>query len=127
MYQQPFHNPYLQGNYSQPIQLQPQQVTQVNGRASAEAIRMAPNSSVLVMDNTAPVVYLCMSDGIGTVSVQAYDIVLHKDKPPIDVESIESRLTMIENTIADMEGKINAKSNVSRTKSKSGIADDTED
>ena len=87
-----------------------QQVTQVNGKASVDAIRMSPNSSILLMDNTAPLVYLCVSDGLGNVTSTAYDIKLHEDAPPVDVRSLEDRVASIESIISKWEDR-NAKSN----------------
>ena len=39
------------------------QVTRVNGKGGAEAFRMAPNSSVLLMDEHDPIVWLKTTDG----------------------------------------------------------------
>lgn len=117
-------NPYTgfsgntQGPYQygfQPIapqaQLQQEQVTQVNGRASVEQIQLAPNSSKLVMDTTAPIVWLCVSDGVGRVTATPYDITEHKDAPPVDVAGIEQRLATVEAYIAQqMEAANNVKS-----------------
>lgn len=120
-------NPYTgfsgntQGPYQygfQPIapqaQLQQEQVTQVNGRASVEQIQLAPNSSKLVMDTTAPIVWLCVSDGVGRVTATPYDITEHKDAPPVDVAGIEQRLANVEAYIAQqMEAANNVKPNAS--------------
>lgn len=46
-------------NYTLP----PQQILQANGKASIDAIRMSPNSSVLIADTTEPIVWKCVSDG----------------------------------------------------------------
>ena len=107
--------PYQYGGF-QPIapqpQLQQEQVTQVNGRASVEQIQLAPNSSKLVMDTTAPIVWLCVSDGVGRVTATPYDITEHKDAPPVDVAGIEQRLATVEAYIAQqMEAANNVKSN----------------
>ena len=115
-----FGNIGQQGTYGagfQPIapqqpQLQQEQVTQVNGRASVEQIQLAPNSSKLVMDTTAPIVWLCVSDGVGRVTATPYDITEHKDAPPVDVAGIEQRLATVEAYIAQqMEASNNVKSN----------------
>lgn len=127
----PQFNPYSQNQFymqSQgmmqnqsviPSVLPQQQVTQVNGKASVDAIRMSPNSSILLMDNTAPLVYLCVSDGLGNVTSTAYDIKLHEDVPPVDVRSLEERIASIESTISRWEDK-NAKSNDAGSKQKQG-------
>ena len=97
-------NPYpnLYGFYQAPNQhiLPQQQILQVNGKASVDTIQLAPNSSLLAMDNTAPIVWMCVSDGVGKVTATPYDVIPHKDEPTI---SIDQRLTNIEKTIAEME------------------------
>lgn len=116
-----FYNPYPQYTGYSPYNsqapavqppLQQEQVTQVNGRASVEQIQLAPNSSKLVMDTTAPIVWLCVSDGVGRVTATPYDITEHKDAPPIDVEGIEGRLANVEAAIKQiLEGGSYGKSN----------------
>lgn len=92
--------------------LQQEQVTQVNGRASVEQIQLAPNSSKLVMDTTAPIVWLCVSDGVGRVTATPYDITEHKDAPPVDVAGIEQRLAAVEASLQQMmEARTNDKPN----------------
>ena len=97
-----------------PNMLPPQQVIQVNGKASVDTIQLAPNSSVLVMDTSAPIVWLCVSDGIGKVTATPYDIVVHKEEPPVDLKSIEKRLTDLERRIKEAKHE----PDVTRTKSK---------
>lgn len=115
------YNPYQQ--MFNPYQQQHQQIIQVNGKASVDTIQLAPNSSLLAMDTSAPIVWMCVSDGVGKVTSTPYDITLHQEKPPVDMSSVEQRLTNIEKTIAEMEGKLNDKSNANKPKSKSLIAD----
>ena len=95
--------------------LPPQQVLQANGKASVDAIRMSPNSSVLIMDNTAPIVWLCTSDGLGNVTSTPYDISPHKDTPPVDAATFEGRLSTVETNlnalIQKWEELTNVKSN----------------
>ena len=61
------------------------EVIRVNGRAGAEAFQMAPNSQVLLLDETAPIVWLKTTDGAGYPSLIPYDIemrhasILHND------------------------------------------------
>lgn len=86
----------------QPNILPPQTVTRVNGKASVDALKMSPNSSVLLLDTTGPIVWLCTSDGIGNVSAEAYDITPHKELPPIDVNGLENRIANIENILTNL-------------------------
>ena len=120
------YNPYQQHINNNPV-LPQQQIIQVNGKASVDTIQLAPNSSVLVMDTSAPIVWMCVSDGIGKVTATPYDITVHKEDPPVNMASVEQRIAAIENTIAEMEGRINGKSNVGRFKQKSNLADDITD
>ena len=80
-----------------------QQVIQVAGRQSIDTLQMSPNSSVLIMDTSAPIVWLCVSDGLGKVTATAYDITIHQDSPPFDIagfaESVEGRLKELESKV----------------------------
>ena len=133
MFNNPYYNaynPYMQYGQQQAynnILQQPQQanvlpqqqIIQVNGKASVDTIQLAPNSSILVMDTSAPLVWLCVSDGVGKVTAKAYDIIEHKDTPPIDTANLEQRITAVENFINKlMEGAKN-ESDVVSVKSKS--------
>lgn len=115
-------NPYQQFNPYTPT-LPQQQIIQVNGKASVDTIQLAPNSSVLVMDTSAPIVWLCVSDGIGKVTATPYDITVHKDEQVAASDDLEKRLAVIEAAVAEMEAKINAKSDVAKSKSKQNIPD----
>ena len=132
----PTYQPNYYGQQYQPMQptlpqpsmqtqLPPQQVLQANGRTSINALRMSPNSSVLIMDTTAPVVWLCTSDSLGNVTPVAYDIVPHKEKGTADVGDIEARLSAVEdsvnNILSKWEGVNNGKSNVVGAKSKQAV------
>lgn len=105
--------------------LPPQQALQANGKASISALRMSPNSSVLIMDTTAPIVWLCTSDGLGNVTPVAYDITPHKDTPAPDVSSFEQRLSAVESglngIVTKWEEMTNAKSNAGSNKPKQTV------
>lgn len=132
MFNNPYYNaynPYMQYGQQQAynnILQQPQQanvlpqqqIIQVNGKASVDTIQLAPNSSILVMDTSAPLVWLCVSDGVGKVTAKAYDIIEHKDTPPIDTANLEQRITAVENFINKLMEGANNESNVSSVKSK---------
>lgn len=112
-YQMPYFN-YQSPSAVQVPALQQEQVTQVNGKASVDQIQLAPNSSKIVMDSTAPIVWLCVSDGVGRVTATPYDITEHKDAPPVDVSSLEARLASVEAYISKMmEEKQSDKPNAS--------------
>lgn len=105
-----FYNPYQQYNpygYA-PVSQQngagsvlPQQsqIIRVNGKNGAEAFRMAPNSSILLMDENDPIVWLKTSDGAGYCTVTPYTIAPYQSAPPVDVNSLEDRVKRLEDML----------------------------
>ena len=80
------------------------EVIQVNGENGAKAFTMAPNSSALLMDTTAPIVWLCQSDGAGYHTQTPFSIAPYQPEPPVDVKSLAER-------IERLEAKLNEQSN----------------
>jgi len=104
------YNPYLQ-NLVMP-QTQVQKVVEVSGKNGAEAYMLAPDSSALLLDNTAPIVWLVKTDGAGYKTCVPYDISPHEAEEVTQYKSLEER-------IAKLEESINAKPNVKSTTRKS--------
>lgn len=77
-FQSPFGNGMNVSYQSQ--QLPHYDIVKVNGRNGAEAFQMGPNSQVLLLDETAPVLWLASTDGAGYKTVSAFDISLHQDQ-----------------------------------------------
>ena len=100
------------GNYGQyPYGLQRQEVIRVNGRNGAEAYQMAPNSSVLLLDEVQPIVWLKTTDGASYPTLNGYVITPLKEKNTTDM------LSDIEKRIAKLEEQVHAnKSDIARTK-----------
>lgn len=104
---QPFMN--YQQNYPQKCE-----IVRVNGRNGGEAFAMSPNSEILLLDTTAPIVWLAQTDGAGYKTLTPYSIAPYQPEPEIDLKDIDTRLRKIEEMID------NAKSNNAKTaKSKS--------
>ena len=57
---------------------------------------MTPNSSVLLLDELEPIVYLAQADRAGYKTITAYDIQLHQELPPVDTRSLEQRISKLE-------------------------------
>ena len=95
--------PYAYPFQSNPFGFQPpqQQVVRVNGRGGAETYALAPNSSALLLDETAPVVWLVQTDGAGYKTLNPYNIEPVKPAPSVDVSSLESRVAKLEELIHD--------------------------
>ena len=86
-------------NYTLP----PQQILQANGESSIKAIRMSPNSSVLIADTTAPIVWKCVSDGLGNVTTEAFDISHHKTDEEVEKENTNNLLMQISERLERLE------------------------
>lgn len=85
--------------YSPSMRVPRQEIIRVNGRNGAMAVQMAPNSSVLVLDETAPLVWLCQTDGAGYLSVAPFDIAPHQDASQISVEDLTARIARLEEIV----------------------------
>ena len=68
------------------------QITRVNGRNGAKAFRLAPNSSILLMDENDPIVWLKQTDGAGYATVTPYTVAPYQAAAPVDVNSLENRV-----------------------------------
>lgn len=75
------------------------QIIKVNGRGGAEAYQMPPNSQVLLLDETSPIIWLKQTDGAGYPTLNAYDIKPHEEAPAPDLKSIEERIQRLEEAI----------------------------
>ena len=98
-------------------QIAQQKVTEVTGKPGVDALQLGADSSVLVLDNTAPIVWLVKTDGAGYKTSIPYDIKPHEEEKPID------HYKALEERIAKLEETVNAKSNTSNAKRKSESAD----
>lgn len=76
-----------------------QEIIRVNGRNGAMSIQMAPSSSVLVLDETAPLVWLCQTDGAGYLTVTPFDIAPHQEAPQVSVNDLSARLARLEEIV----------------------------
>lgn len=72
------------------------EIIHVNGQNGAMAFQMPPNSNILLLDDTAPIVWLKQTDGAGYPTLTAYDIAVHKEPEPADWHSFEERLNRLE-------------------------------
>ena len=120
LYNNNVNNPYLnnQLSYNPYFQPQKQEVVRVNGKNGAEAYQLPPNSSILLLDETASIVWLKMTDGAGYPTLSPYDINPHKEESnlttlqSVDFSALEERVKRLEEMIDELN-----KSNVEPTQS----------
>lgn len=87
------------------------EIVRVNGKNGAEAYQLPPNSSILLLDETAPLVWLAQTDGAGYKTVTPYSIAPYQAQQPVDLNYLEER-------IKRLEEKVNEQSDVASVKSK---------
>ena len=92
-----FNQPYYQSPYLKT------EIIHVNGENGAMALQMMPNSQALLLDDTAPIVWLAQTDGAGYKTVTPYDISPHKAKEPVGVKDLEERIERLERMMKDGE------------------------
>ena len=63
---------------------QRQEIIRVNGENGARAYQMAPNSSALLLDESAPLVWLVQTDGAGYKTEAPYTITPYQAQPAPD-------------------------------------------
>lgn len=82
-----------------------QNITRVTGENGARTYQIGPNSSALLLDDTAPIVWLVQTDGAGYKTLTAYEIKPYAPEPAPDMTDIMTRLKRLED-------QVNAKSNI---------------
>ena len=85
--------------YPPSMRVSQQEIIRVNGRNGAMSIQMAPSSSVLVLDETAPLVWLCQTDGAGYLTVTPFDIAPHQEALQVSVNDLSARLARLEEVV----------------------------
>lgn len=111
---------YYPAPFSRQAQGQPplppqMEVIVVHGHGGADAFQMGPNSSVLLLDDTAPVVWLKKTDGAGYATLIDYDITKREHPAEPDYNALMDR-------IAKLEEALHAQSNSTATGTGTGTA-----
>ena len=79
------------------------QILQANGKDSVKSIRMSPNSSAIVCDSMLPVIYKCVSDSLGNVTISEFDVSPRKTEEEVKAETMENRLSSLETHLLEIE------------------------
>ena len=104
---QPMNYQQMRGMMNQ--QMQPMQqsskIDRVNGKEGAEAYFLMPNSEVLLLDTTNPIVWLKQTDSAGYGTVTGFNVIPLKenvDEPQNDYSALEQRIATIEQILDGM-------------------------
>lgn len=90
-------NPFY-GGYQPPYGQQPARtdIARVNGEGGAKAYPLAPSSGVLLLDETAPIVWLKRTDSAGYPTLTPYSITPYQPTPPVDINDLAARISRLE-------------------------------
>ena len=104
-------NPYGYNPYTPQLEFpQPQvRISNVNGRAGAEAFKLGPDSSIFLLDSKDPVIWMVTTDSAATKTITRIKAIIepeeqveqtaqtpHEDKVIEKLDSITKRLTELE-------------------------------
>lgn len=78
---------------------QRQEIIKVNGENGARAYQMAPNSSALLLDESAPLVWLIQTDGAGYKTATPYTIAPYQAQPAPNYNSLDYRIKRLEDML----------------------------
>lgn len=91
--------PFSRQAQGQPLPPPQMEVIVVHGHGGADAFQMGPNSSVLLLDDTAPVVWLKKTDGAGYATLIDYDITKREHPAEPDYNALMDRITKLEEAL----------------------------
>lgn len=98
-------------------------IIRVNGENGANAFQMGPNSKILLLDENAPIVWLVQTDGAGYKTVEPYDVTPHKAAPLVNLNSLEARITALEEKLNDKSDTRSNRQKSKRPATNTGAAD----
>ena len=117
-----FYNPYLSQmnqqqfipNY-QPVSAPPphMEIQRVNGKESAMSYAMGPNSSVVLVDNLAPKIWLVTTDSSGFKAVTGFRIIPDEEdengylKAPEGPTAVENPIEKLSKRMDELEERMN--------------------
>lgn len=127
-----YQNQYYPSMQPQPIyqqQVPSFQITKVNGENGAKAFQMPPNSSIILLDESNPKVYIKETDGASYPKFSVYKLVPdtdseikdENDKSKEQIKKLEERIAVLERFVTNSKAiaaKNEAKAKEKESKSK---------
>lgn len=109
-----YQNPYgVQNNNFNAPNVINGSIIKVSGINGVNALNLAPNTSVLALDETQPIVWLVSADSAGYKTPTPYDITPHVEQKPEKENDLEARVSRLEALINEQS---NTKQNASTNK-----------
>ena len=105
------YNPYAINNPVQPIQFSApapiMEIPKVNGEESARAFNIGPNSSVILMDNDKPLIWVVVTDASGFKTVTPFTISPYTPEQPVSAEALKGEMDGIYDRLSKLEERMN--------------------
>ena len=79
------------------------EIYKVSGEGGVNAFQMGPNSSVVLVDETAPIVWFVQTDSAGFKTKTPYDIALHVPEPSPEMKTMDDRFASIDKRLKTLE------------------------
>ena len=112
--------PTLMTTYQQRLNAsQRTEIAKVSGRNGAEAFPLPPDSSILLLDEQDPIVWLKTTDSGGYPKIVPYSITPYEEEKAPDTKALESRIERLEAAIIGKSDTENAKPRSAKSKSDS--------
>lgn len=83
----------------------PVEIPHVNGQNGAQAYQLPANSSILLLDDNAPIVYLVRTDSAGYKTITPYAIQEYKPEPAIDIRALLERVESLERRLNESDSE----------------------
>lgn len=83
-----FNNPFGYGSFNNGTQLQRYHIDRVNGVEDVNKFQMLPNSETILLDTTAPLVWLVQTDNFGNMTTAPFTITPYTPPKPVDVNDL---------------------------------------
>ena len=96
----------MQNAYAQRRPAYQGQIITVNGINGANVFDMAPNSSVILMDESGKMAFIVKTDGAGYKSVLPCDLTPHQDASAPDLGALEARITKLEEAMHNVNKSV---------------------
>ena len=76
--------------------LQKYEIPRVNGEEGARAFKMLPNSEILLLDKTEPILWMVSTDSAGYQTILPFDLTPHQIQQQPTLNDIIARLEKLE-------------------------------
>lgn len=102
----PFNNlPYAVSQAQLPAPTM--EIPKVNGEESARAFSIGPNSSVILMDNDKPLIWVVVTDASGFKTVTPFVISPYTPEQPVNAETLKGEMDSICDRLNKLEERMN--------------------